>query len=79
MNKILNILVVDDEPLAVERLCELLQEIPNCHIVGKAANSEQAWQVINTVNPDLVLLDIAMPGESGLQLAARIQTLDSPP
>jgi two-component system response regulator AlgR len=79
MNKILNILVVDDEPLAVERLCELLQEIPNCHIVGKAANSEQAWQVINTVNPDLVLLDIGMPGESGLQLAARIQTLDSPP
>lgn len=79
MNKILNILVVDDEPLAVERLCELLQEIPNCHVVGNAANSEQAWQVINTLNPDLVLLDIAMPGESGLQLAARIQTLESPP
>jgi two-component system response regulator AlgR len=79
MNKMLNILVVDDEPLAVERLCELLQEIPNCHVIGKAANSEKAWQVINTLNPDLVLLDIAMPGESGLQLAARIQTLESPP
>lgn len=79
MNKMLNILVVDDEPLAVERLCELLQEIPNCHVIGNAANSEQAWQVINTLNPDLVLLDIAMPGESGLQLAARIQTLESPP
>ena len=77
--KAISVLVVDDEPLAVERLCELLQEIPNCHVIGKAANSEKAWQVINTLNPDLVLLDIAMPGESGLQLAARIQTLESPP
>lgn len=79
MNKLLSIVVVDDEPLAIERLCELLQEIPNCHVIGKAVNSEQAWQVITDLNPDLVLLDIAMPGESGLQLATRIQSLNSPP
>jgi two-component system response regulator AlgR len=79
MNKALNIVVVDDEPLAIERLCELLLEIPNCQVIGKAANSEIAWQVINSTNPDLILLDIAMPGESGLQLATRIQSLDKPP
>ncbi|HWS40670.1 MAG TPA: response regulator, partial [Arenimonas sp.] len=79
MNKMLSIVVVDDEPLAIERLCELLQEIPNCHVIGKAVNSEKAWQVITDLNPDLVLLDIAMPGESGLQLATRLQSLNSPP
>lgn len=79
MNKMLNIVVVDDEPLAVERLCELLQEIPNCHVIGKAGNSEKAWQVISDLNPDLVLLDIAMPGESGLQLATRLHALENPP
>lgn len=79
MNKALNIVVVDDEPLAIERLCELLLEIPNCQVIGKAVNSEIAWQVINSAKPDLILLDIAMPGESGLQLATRIQSLDKPP
>jgi two-component system response regulator AlgR len=79
MNKMLSIVVVDDEPLAVERLCELLQEIPHCQVTGTAGNSEQAWQLIRALSPDLLLLDIAMPGESGLQLAARIQALDNPP
>lgn len=79
VSNVLNIIVVDDEPLAIERMSGLLTDIPNCQIIGKAANASQAWQLINSTNPDLILLDIAMPGESGLQLAERINTLSKPP
>jgi two-component system response regulator AlgR len=76
---VLKLLVVDDEPLAIERLCGLLSDIPNCQVIGQAANASEAWQLINKLSPDLILLDIAMPGESGLQLAQRINTLNNPP
>ncbi len=79
MTRPLSVLVVDDEPLAAERLCALLAELPDCVVAGVAGNAEQAWQLTQRLAPDVLLLDIAMPGESGLALAKRLGALPNPP
>lgn len=75
----LSCLVVDDEPLAAGRLADLLATLPECRVLGMAGNAAEAYSLIGTLQPDLVLLDITMPGESGLDLAQRLQSLPSPP
>lgn len=72
-------LVVDDEPLAAERLADLLARVPDCRMLGSAANAAEAYAMVLALQPDLVLLDITMPGESGLALAQRLQQLPQPP
>jgi len=64
------VMVVDDEAPARERLCELLAGVPDLEVVGEAANGEQALERIGELRPDVVLLDIQMPGASGLEVAA---------
>ncbi|HVN20517.1 MAG TPA: response regulator [Dongiaceae bacterium] len=66
----IRVLVVDDEEPARERIRQLLAALPNVEVVGEACNGEQAAERISGLKPDLVLLDIQMPGASGLELAA---------
>lgn len=75
----LTCLVVDDEPLAAGRLADMLAGLPDCRVLGTAANATEAYAQIGALRPDLVLLDITMPGESGLRLAQRLQSLPNPP
>lgn len=63
-------LIVDDEEFARERLRHLLAAVPGVEIVGEAANAEEALECVVRLRPDLVLLDIQMPGASGLEVAA---------
>ncbi|MGZ8336413.1 MAG: LytR/AlgR family response regulator transcription factor [Allosphingosinicella sp.] len=65
----LRILVVDDEPLAVERLQLLLARCPDALVVGTANDGEAALRIAEAVTPDVVLLDIAMPGMDGIDVA----------
>ena len=65
----LRILVVDDEPLAVERLQLLLARCPGASVVGTANDGDAALRIAEAVTPDLVLLDIAMPGMDGIEVA----------
>ena len=65
----LRALVVDDEPLAVERLQLLLARLQGVSVVGTANEGETALQIAQAVAPDLVLLDIAMPGMDGIDVA----------
>src|SRR5687767_8130400 len=65
-------LLVDDEEPARERLRQLLFAIPEIEIVGDAEDGIQAIERINELSPDLVLLDIQMPGCSGLEVAASL-------
>ncbi len=65
----LRILVVDDEPLAVERLQLLLARQSEVIVVGTANDGEAALRIAEAVEPDLVLLDIAMPGMDGIDVA----------
>ncbi len=69
-------LIVDDERLARKELIKLLEEHPSIEIVGEAMNADEAEQMINELNPDLLFLDIQMPGRTGFQL---LESLDSVP
>ncbi|WP_205598355.1 LytTR family DNA-binding domain-containing protein [Caulobacter sp. 17J65-9] len=74
----LKVLLVDDEPLALERLALALRDVPDTQVVGTAADGEAAADAIARLRPDLVLLDIQMPGADGLSLAAALPTEDRP-
>ena len=65
----LRVMVVDDEPLAVERLQLLLARLQGVAVVGTANDGEAALRIAEAVAPDLVLLDIAMPGMDGIDVA----------
>lgn len=58
--------VVDDEPLARRRLERLLQEHPDVEVAGKAGNGEEAVAVVLDTRPDVVFLDVQMPGRDGV-------------
>lgn len=66
----LQVLLVDDEPLASRRLAALLGDVDGVEVVGTAESGFDALKQINALNPDLVMLDIQMPGMSGLRVAA---------
>jgi two-component system, LytTR family, response regulator len=68
----LRTVVVDDEQLARDEVCFLLGEIDGVEVVGQAANGLEALQVIEAENPDLVMLDVQMPGLSGFEVARRL-------
>jgi two-component system, LytTR family, response regulator len=65
-------LIVDDEGPARDRLRRLLAEVGDVEVVGEAANGEDAMQAIADLAPGVVLLDIQMPGCSGLEVAASL-------
>lgn len=75
----MKILVVDDEPLARERLLRLLHKLQPDANCQQAANGQQALELVRQQNPDLLLLDIRMPGMDGIELAARLESLSQPP
>lgn len=75
----MKLLIVDDEPPARERLRRLLEEIGDCEIVGEAGNGEEALTYCSDTQPDVVLLDVRMPGISGIEVARHIDSLEDPP
>jgi two-component system response regulator AlgR len=75
----MKLLIVDDEPPARERLRRLLAEIEDCEVIAEAANGEEALSRCGELRPDVVLLDVRMPGLSGIQIARHIDTLEDPP
>ncbi|MDN5216542.1 response regulator [Fulvivirgaceae bacterium BMA12] len=72
----MNALIVDDERLARKELVSLLSEHPDIEIVGEAINADDAYKKINELKPDLLFLDIQMPGKSGFDL---LEMLDAVP
>jgi two-component system, LytTR family, response regulator len=68
----LRVAVVDDEQLAREEVCFLLQQLDRIEIVAQAGNGVDALRVIEEYQPDLVLLDVQMPGLTGFEVARRV-------
>ena len=68
----LRAIVVDDEQLARDELCFLLQQIGGVDIVAQAGNGVEALRVIEEYQPDLVMLDVQMPGLTGFEVARRV-------
>ncbi|MDY6814506.1 MAG: LytTR family DNA-binding domain-containing protein [Pseudomonadota bacterium] len=78
-NHNLNILIADDEPLARERLRRLVGALPGYCICGEAADGGSTLQKVAELEPDILLLDIRMPGMDGVEAAARLSQLEHPP
>lgn len=75
---IINTLLVDDEPAAIEGLRLRLQAFPQIHIMGEAHSVAEALALINNQQPELIFLDIDMPGHSGFELIRHLQPEQCP-
>ncbi len=75
----MRILIVDDEPPARDRLRRLLGELEDCEVAGEAENGNDALAACARLKPDVVLLDVRMPGLWGIEVAQHLSTLADAP
>ena len=75
----MKVLIVDDEAPARDRLRRLVEESGEHSVVGEAGNGRQALELVGQVHPDVVLLDIRMPGMDGVETARHLDQSRDPP
>lgn len=75
----MKVLIVDDEQLARDRLVRMLADVEGAVVSGQAANGMQAVEQCERLEPDVVLLDIRMPGMDGLEAARHMTQMEEPP
>ena len=74
----MRVLLVDDHPILRRGLRRLLEFKPDIEVVGEAADGEEALRQIHLLSPDVVVMDVRMPGTSGLQAAKELQEVGFP-
>lgn len=72
----LKVVIVDDEELSLFRLKDILNHIGNVEVIGTYTNGAQAVEAIAEVKPNLIFLDINLPGEFGIEIAQKVQMMD---
>ena len=75
----MKILIVDDEKPARDRLQQILADEKGFEVVGEAGNGHEALELAAERKPDIVLLDIRMPGMEGIETAHHLNAIDPPP
>src|SRR5262250_568131 len=75
----MKVLVVEDSAAVRRRLASRLKEIEGVELVGEASDGNGALWYSRTLAPDLVLLDLSLPGPSGVEVLARLKSEESPP
>ena len=70
----LRVVIVDDEPLARRLLRALLEELPEIELIGECRNGREAISLTQELTPDLLILDIQMPGVSGFDVVKELQS-----
>ncbi len=76
--QLMRVLLVDDEPLSLRGLVRVLQKEEDVHIAGTAMSGDTALRAIQALKPDLVFLDVQMPGLNGVEVASALQAQGSP-
>ena len=74
----IKIIISDDHPVSLHGLLRILEAAPEVAIIGEARDGAEAWQLLQTKQPDVALLDMRLPILDGLELARRIQRLEKP-
>ncbi len=75
----MKILIIDDEHLARQRLRQVIEELGTADFIAEGSNGEQALALCQQHQPDIILLDIRMPGMDGIEAAQHIMKLETPP
>jgi two-component system response regulator AlgR len=75
----MKIMIVDDEKPARDRLKRLVESLPDFQVVGSASNGTEAMAMATSIEPDIVLMDIRMPGMDGIQAARLLSEMTQPP
>jgi DNA-binding NarL/FixJ family response regulator len=70
----LKVLIADDSNLVRERLAALVSEVEDAELVSQVGNAREAIEAIQRLKPDVAILDIRMPGDSGLQVLEVVKT-----
>lgn len=73
MNREINVLIADDHPIFLQGLKQVIESAQNINIVGTASDGETALRLIEEINHDIAILDINMPGMSGLDVAKAVR------
>ncbi|AFJ01485.1 two-component response regulator [Methylophaga frappieri] len=73
----IRILLIDDHAIVREGYRALLEKQPQFHVVAEADNAQKAYQLFQSIHPDIVILDISLPGQSGLEAIKRIRQFDN--
>ena len=68
-------IIIDDERLARTELRKLLQDFPEVEVIGEAANANEGIEKIELLNPDIIFLDIQMPGKTGFDMLSELEKL----
>lgn len=71
--EIMKLLIVDDSHLLQERIVTAVSELKNIEIVGQAKNSFEAYKLFNMHLPEIVILDIRLPGENGIKILEKLK------
>ena len=79
MTDLIRIVVADDHPLYREGVVRSLADDPACTIVGQASDAQSTIEIVTHARPDIVLLDLSMPGGGGMAALKAIRTLEPPP
>jgi DNA-binding NarL/FixJ family response regulator len=69
----IRIVVADDHPVVRAGICDILEEAPDMTVVGEASNGEETFRLVDSENPDVLLVDIEMPKGSGIDVAKRLK------
>lgn len=69
----IRILLVDDHIVVRAGYRRFLEQEPDCQVIAEAASGEEAYQVLQTIEPDVVILDLSMPGQGGLSVLRRMK------
>lgn len=73
-----SILIADDHPLTRSGLAEWIKKNPNFQLTAEVEDGKEAWDAIRATPPDIALLDIQMPGETGISVAEKIKKENLP-
>jgi len=75
----MKVLVVDDSEIVRERLKDMLSEVTEVEAIGQVKGTPEAIEMLRKLNPEVVILDIEMPGRSGIDLLREIKKRKQPP